>query len=264
MLKFLIKEATVLLAFVVLGGLMLLCVWLSMGINSGIISEYRDAKVSVIVPSDKVDQFRSKIERDKNVIRYNVYSALTNKERMGDLYPELKSAIAPLETRFFPTSAIVTVKDLGMFLKSIESSPDIIEKQVVHEPPLRVANFLKVLTGIFLTLWILTLVLVLYFNIERLAVQQEARWSLMKMLGAKTFRVFTPLWLGQTLRIVVASSFAIALASLASQQVRQVFAWNWPSLSLWVWTGFFVVSLLITWVISFSLFQVRFRRITLG
>jgi len=264
MLKFLIKESTILIAFVVLGGLMLLCIWLSRGVETGIFTEYRDPKVSLIISSSKVDEFRSFIEKDRNVIRYHLYTSLMNKERMADLYPELRSALGPLEARFFPTSAIVTIKELAPFLKAIEGNSDIIEKQVVHEPPVRVANFLKVLTFLFSALWLLTLMLVLYFNIERVAVHDQAKWSLMKMLGAKPLKIFGPLWLGQTLRIVVASGFAILLASIASQQIRQVFAWNWPSLPLSAWLGFFGVSLLMTWAISFAFFHQRFRRILLG
>jgi hypothetical protein len=264
MLKFIIKEASVLLAFVVLGGLLLLCFWVSDGLNRGILAEYRDSKVSVVVPADRVEPFRQFVERDKNVIRYDYFNSQANKSRWSELYPEMKNVIAPLEPGFFPSSAIVTVKDASLFLQGLDRQVGITEKHIVHQPPHQLMQFLNGLTLAFGILWILTLVLVLYFNIERITAQQEARWSLMKMLGERPFKLFIPLWLGQSARISVAIIFAMALAWFSSDQIRSLFAWNWTSLGMSVWVTFVVSALFMTWGISYVLFRQRFQRISLG
>ena len=76
MLKFIIKELSVLIAFIVLGGMLLLCYWVSDGFNRGILAEYRDSKVSVVVPPENIENFRSMVERDKNVVRYDFFLSL--------------------------------------------------------------------------------------------------------------------------------------------------------------------------------------------
>lgn len=264
MLKFIIKELSVLIAFIVLGGMLLLCYWVSDGFNRGILAEYRDSKVSVVVPPENIENFRSMVERDKNVVRYDFFSSQANKGRLGNLYPELKNVIAPLEDRFFPASAIVTVKDPAVFLQALDRQLGISEKQIVHEPPHKITQFLNGLTVVFAILWVLTLILVLYFNIERITALQEPRWSLMKMLGAKPLSLFAPLWLGQSLRITIAVVFAMMLAWFSSSQIRTLFMWNWTSLHWSVWLAFAGSALMMTWFISYVLFRQRFRRISLG
>lgn len=263
MLRFLLKEATVLTAFIILGALLLLSLWLSNGVNDSLIKEFRDPKISVIIPESDVETFKAAVESDSNVVRYDLFQSVENKARLSELYPELRNVISPLELRFFPVSALVTVKDAEAFLKVLNSM-GLGKKQIVHEPPQQLGTFLRILTMVLLGLWMLTLSLVLYFNVERQTVKEEARWSLMKMLGAQPFRIFLPLWLGQSIRITISACCAIALAWIASQQMTRVFAWNWTSLPASVWVGFFVVSLLLTWTVSFLLFNQRFRRISLG
>lgn len=264
MLKFIIKEASVLIAFILLGGILLLSFWISHGVNEGILADYKDPRISVSILPDNAEKFRAFVERDKNVIRYEIFNAITNKARLGDLYPELKNVISPLEARFFPTTAVITVKDAGIFMAALDKLPGLADRKILHEPPKRLSQFLGILTFVFGGLWVLTLVLVLYFNIERLALQQEARWSLMKMLGAKPMSLFFPLWMGQSARVFLASSSAVILAYLASQQIKVLFAWNWSSLPLSAWLLFFFTSLAVTSLISFLLFQIRYRKILLG
>jgi len=233
-------------------------------VNEGILADYRDPKVSVSIPGDNLEKFRTFVEQDKSVIRYEIHGAISNKTKLGELYPELRSVILPLEPRFFPTTAIVTVKDAPAFLASLDKVTGLADRQILHEPPKQLSQFLSVLTFVFGALWILTLALVLYFNIERLALQQEARWALMKMLGARPMSLFFPLWMGQSVRVLLASVSAVVLAYMASQQIRVLFAWNWSSLPLSVWFGFFLVSLVVTSFISYGLFYVRYRKILLG
>lgn len=264
MLKFALKEVSILFAFIVLGGVLLLSLWISHGIQEGVLSEYKDAKVSVIISAEKAREFRDFVEKDKNVIRYEFFSADANKSRLGDLYPELRSVIAPLETRFFPPSAIVTVRDSMAFGQSLDQLSGIAEHRIVHQPPHRLTQFLKALPVVFGILWLLTLILILYFNVERAATENEARWSLMKMLGARSSRLFVPLWLSQSGRIALASCCAVILAYVSTRQVQVLFAWNWTALPTGVWVGFFMASLIITAVISFLIFRHRYQKVALG
>jgi len=264
MFKLIIKEASILTAFVVLGGILLMSFWLSYGFDTGIMAEYKDSKVSLSFENAKMDELRGILEKDRNVVRYEVSSSEENKRKLGELYPELKSVMGPLENKLFPASALVTVREVGSFLKKIEGWGSLIDRHLVHEPPHQLANFLRLLTGAFLLLWVMTLGLVIYFNVDRIVSEQEGRWSLMKMLGAKPYTLFLPVLYGQGLRIFIASAFSILLAIFASGQVRQIFAWNWSSLPMSVWLGFFITALIMTGIISSLLCQLHFKRISLG
>ncbi len=263
MWKSALKETSVLFAFVLLSGILLLSLWISHGINEGVLQDYKFPKVSVVLTADKVAAFKSFIEKDSTVIRYEYFDSAANRDRLNELYPELKNVIAPLEGKFFPHSAIVTVKDLSGFLGRLDSQK-LGERKVVHEPPVKLTQFLNGLTFTFGVLWLLSLVLMLYFNVERMATQYEAKWSLMKMLGVRPGKLFLPLWWGQTVRIVIAALVAMGLASLGAQQVRILFAWNWASLPTGVWIGFLATAIIVTAGFSYLIFSLRYRKVSLG
>jgi len=264
MVRFILKEASLLIAFIVLGGLLLLCFWVTHNVHENVLKEYKNSQISVVLKTGADEGFRELVEKNHNVIRYDYFSSAKNKERLGETYPELKNIIAPLEERFFPSSALVTVHDASKFLQLLDKSPELFQTQVLHQPPTKLSRFLNVMVVIFSMLWLLTLTLVLYFNLERITVREEPRWSLMKMLGAKPFMLFWPLWHGQALRITIASVCAMILAAAVSHQLRAFLVWDWTTLPLSVWIGFFFISLLVTSAISFTLFSVRYRRISIG
>jgi hypothetical protein len=263
MLKTVFKESSVLFAFVILGALLLISVWLTDSLNQSILAEFKEVKVSVVVPPEKIETFRTWADNESSVSRYEIASASTNKESLALAYPELKSLIQDLDLRFFPSTALITAKDATSMLDSL-SKAGFVERQVIHQPPQALVTLMTWLSGVFLGLWAMTLVLVLYFNIERLTVQEEPRWSLFKMLGEKPLRIFMPLWLGQSARVGLASLLAMGLAFLVSRNLDSFMAWESLDLSWMIGLAFFGLSLLITFVVSLGLFQSRFRRISLG
>ncbi|MBN8554627.1 MAG: hypothetical protein J0L93_04205 [Deltaproteobacteria bacterium] len=264
MIRFFLKEAGMLTAFVILAGLLLLCLWVSENFQRNVFKDFQNTQISVVIKDRGEPALKELLANNSNVVQYKIYRSKDNKDRLGQLYPELKNLIGPLEDKFFPTSAIVAVKDGPAFLSLLKLSPQIVETQIVHQPPMELARFIQILTFIFSLLWLLTLTLVLYFNLERLTAKEQARWSLMKMLGERPERLFLPLLYGQSLRIGVASVFAILIALISVFRVRTMFAWNWSAIPFGSWVGFFALSLLMTAVISFVLFYQRFKRVTLG
>ncbi len=265
MLQFLFKEASLLLAFVVLGALLLISLWVTQTFQSSLIRDYKNTQISVILKDGSLQKFRDLIEKDPNVIRFDLASGAKNKEKLQGLYPELQNLVAPLEERFFPASAIVAVHDGDLFLKHLKlNGSDLYESQILHQPPREIARLASLLTAIFGSLWLLTLALVLYFNLERITDVEVSRWSLMKMLGAKPYRLFAPLWYGQLARMAIASIVAIGVAFLLSSQIEKLFVWNWISLSAWVWAAFFGISIAMTSAISFGLFYSRFKKVSIG
>ncbi len=252
------------MAFVILGGLLLICLWITMNIHQSVMREFQSAQISVILKDGSDRKFKELVEQNSNVIRYDLYSAYRNKERLSSLYPDLKNVIAPLEEKFFPMSAVVSVRDADAFLKSLQQNSQIFESQILHQPPTQIRRFASVLTAVFGCLWLLTLSLVLYFNLERITIREEPRWSLMKMLGAKPHLLFKPLWTGQMIRICMASVFAILLAVIVSYQIEHFFLWTWTRMPFSVWAGFLVVSIGVTTIISFGLFYSRYRQVAIG
>ena len=264
MIRFFLKEAGMLTAFVILAGLLLLCLWVSENFQKNVFKDFQNTQISVVIKDRGESAFRELMTNNSNVVQYKIYRPKDNKDRLLQLYPELKNMMGSLEEKFFPTSAIVAVKDSVSFLSLLKASPHIVETQIVHQPPLELARFIQVLTFIFSILWLLTLALVLYFNLERYTAKEQARWSLMKMLGERPARLFIPLLYGQSLRIGIASLFAILIALVSVFRVRTMFAWNWSAVPIGSWVGFFVISLLLTAAISFTLFYQRFKRVSLG
>lgn len=264
MLRFILKETSLMAAFIVLGGILLLCLWITNHLNESILREFKDTQISVILKSDSEGLFKQWLEKAPDVIRFQVYGPLENKDRLARVYPELKNLVSPLDQKFFPASALVTVSKPQAFLKAIGAMNEVVETQILHEPPHQLRRFVEVLTFVFSALWVLTLTLVLYFHLERLAVTENQRWSLMKVLGSRTFPVFLPLWGGQVARVAIASVLAIFLATLATRQIQNFFVWDWVQLPSNVWASFFVLSILLTTGISFSLFYIRYRQVPLG
>ncbi|MDB5039233.1 MAG: hypothetical protein JWQ35_2761 [Bacteriovoracaceae bacterium] len=264
MLRFILKEAGMLVAFVVLGGLLLLCIWLTHHMNESVLREFKDTQISVILKSEAENSFREWVEKAPDVIRFQILNPYENKGRLGEYYPELKNLISPLEQKFFPASALVTVAKPDAFLKALSQVNGIVETQVLHQPPTQLRQFLEFLTGIFSCLWLLTLTLVLYFHLERLAIVENQKWSLLKMLGSKTGSIFLPLWYGQVVRVGIASLFAILFAVIATRQIQNFFTWDWVKLPTSIWIGFFLASIGLTSAISFSLFYYRYKQVPLG
>ncbi len=263
-MKFLIKEATLLMAFVILGGMLLLCVWISNQMNESFLKEFKNSKISIVIAPGSESEFRVWTREQPDILETDIYYSHDNKARLGALYPELRNIIAPLESRFFPSSAVLTVKNPEKTMAALKEKPELSQAQMLHAPPDNLTRLMNVLTFIFSGLWLLTLSLLLYFNLEKLAIQEEAKWSLLKMLGAKSYRLFLPLWSGQILRISIASISAIFLTIVAARQIRGLFAWNWGGVS-WITMGiFFTVAIAMTSAIAFTLFSLKYRRISLG
>jgi hypothetical protein len=264
MLRFILKETSLLAAFIVLGGLLLLCLWITNHLNESILREFKDTQISVVLKAESEDTFRRWLEKAPDVVRFQIFGPHENKARLGSVYPELKNLVSPLDQKFFPASAMVTVSKSEAFLKALSGLGDVVETQILHEPPRQLRRFVEVLAIVFSGLWLLTLTLVLYFHLERLAVTESQKWSLMKVLGSKAFPVFLPLWYGQLARVGVASLLAIFLAAFATRQIQNFFVWDWVQMPSGIWGSFFLVSVALTSLISFSLFYSRYRQVPLG
>ena len=264
MLKFLIKEAALLTAFVLMGGLLLICYWCSFNLNRGVAAEFKNPKVSLVLKGDNQSEVRKFLDANSQVVSYEVFYSQDNKEKLSQLYPEMRNVIEPLDLKFFPVSALVVVKDAPLFLKSISPLKEVVSKQILHEPPRKLIQFLDGLTIVLLALWLLTLGLLLYFNIERIMIEQSARWSLMKMLGARPLRLFIPLWGSQILRVGLATILSSIAAYFVCSQIQSVLSWSWTSLPSSVWLGYFSFSLVLASLIALSLFRYRFGRVVFG
>lgn len=263
-LKLIFREAGMLVAFVVLGSLLLLSYWITSNVDRSILAEYGNTSVSVILKNDSVQEFKSMLEKDSNILRYKIMDASENRERLRDLYPELSSVLSPLDKSFFPVSATVSVNNGERFLSRIESNPGVVSSHILHKPPQQLSRFLNIATFVFTGLWVLTLVLVLYFQLERLSYVQLRRWSLLKMLGQKPLKIFWPICFGQLARVGVASVLALSLASLVAGEFLQVFSWQWAEISFLTWMTFIGVSLSLAVFVFMGLFLLRFRRVSLG
>lgn len=257
-----IREGSLLLAFVVLGGILLISLWMTRVIRQSIFDEFENAKISLTLKgAASLEPF---LAQDRNILDIEVFSASDNKTRLQRAYPELKEVIDPLESDLFPASAIVTVKDANLFLEKIKRRGSDVEAHLLHEPPRKLQALVTLATVVFSCLWLMTLGLVLYFNLEGLALREEARWSLMKMLGARPTRLFWPLLYGQAGRIGAASLIAVVVAWITISQIRGLFAFTWGSIGAWMPLGFIAVALLLTGVFCFALFFRRFRSLSIA
>lgn len=258
------KELSMLFAFILVGSLLLLSFWLTRNIDSYFLSEFKNDKLSVVIESGREEDFRAFAESHGSVLNYRLHSSDENKALLQKLYPELKTVIEDLEAEFFPVSATMTVSSIDQVTKDLAALGGFVRERLSHQAPENLQFFLQIITSVFLVLWIMTMFLMLYFQLERLGYRESRKWSLMKMLGAKPIRIFWPICGGQIARIFLASVFAIFLAHLATLQFNQVFAWGWPSLNLGLWLGFVASSLILSGVILFVLFVARFRQVSLG
>lgn len=264
MVRNIFREVGLLLAFIILGALLLLTIWLSQNFQNQIAKEFKQDQISLILKAEHAELFERKLKSQSFVEKVTVFSASQNKQKTQGLYPELRSVLEPVESNLFPTSAIVSVNDLAAFETWISGESDLYESKIVHSPPLKLKVFMQVLSGIFLALWILTLGVVIYFNLERISTQEEAKWSLMKMLGARSDRIFLQLWYGQATRIGLACLFAGLVFFVLSVQIRQVFPWGWGGMGVLWWGGFMVLSLALTSVLSYYFFRSKYQGLSLG
>lgn len=264
MIRTLMKEAGLLTAFIVLAGLLLLCLWVSDNFDRSLLSDFRTSQVTLVLKDRSDEELKSFLDQNSNITGYKIYRAKENRERLTKLYPELQNVVGQLDDKFFPISALVKVKDVDTFMASLKPKAQLFEAQLVHRPPVELQRFIRILTIIFSALWLITLALVLYFHLERLSIKELPRWSLMKMLGERPHRMFWPLWWGQFTRVLIASGLALALALVSISQVKSFIAWNWSSYPYFTWSIFFVVSVIVTSALSYTLFYAQFRKVSVG
>lgn len=258
------KEVSLLAAFVVLGAIMLTSFWITQNVNQNLFSEYKFDRVSVVVEGTDIEAFKAFAEASDNVVRYQVQTASQNKDSIREVYPELSSVLESLEQSYFPSTATLSVKNADLFLNALKAQSIPVEAQIIHQPPSRLKNFLSMATLIFSCLWILALVVVLYFQLERLAYKELQTWSLMKMLGAKATSIFWPICAAQILRVAVASIAAVGLSYLAAREFEAVFQWSWSTPSWLFSLSFVALSVLLASLIFLGLFSSKYRRVALA
>jgi len=263
-LKSFFKEAGLYIAFILMGTLLLLSFWVSTNLQQSILSEFRYKTMTLIFAQDPSAEFRKLAETHPAVVRYEIRGAFANKDQIQKQYPELANVVEGLDEQYFPSSALVTLRDLNTFQSALKSIPDEIEKSIVHQPPQKIATFFNMLLGLFAFLWLLILALLIYFKLERLAVKETARWSLMKMLGARASQIFLPLCWVQVLQIGLGSFAVLLLATFSMGYLRRLFDWNWENLSSTIQIQFFLGTLVVGVGLFFFIFSARYRRTALG
>jgi cell division protein FtsX len=262
-LKNLVKEGGLYMAFIVTGSLLLISFWVSQNAQQNLLREYRYDTITLITATDPSEELR-KLLNQKDVIRFEARGAFENKERLQAQYPELSSVITDLDSQYFPSSILVTVKNAETFQKSLKAMPDAFQKLIVHQAPKHLVTFFNLLLGLFAFLWLLLLALLIHFKIERLAVRESSRWSLMKMLGARPSQIFMPACWVQLLQIALGSVVVLVLAEMSMGYLRTLFGWQWEALSFWAFLGFFAGSILLGLGFFFVIFLGRYRRTSLG
>jgi len=263
-IKAFFKEAGLYIAFILMGTLLLISFWVSTNLQESILSEFRYKTMTLIFASEPSAEFRKLVENSPAVVRYELRGAYANKDQIRKQYPELSNVVENLDEQYFPSSALVTLRDLDSFQSALKTIPDEVEKTIVHQPPQKIATFFNMLLGLFAFLWLLILALLIYFKLERLAVKETARWSLMKMLGARASQIFLPLCWLQVLQIGVGSFAVLLLATFSMGYLRKLFSWNWENLSSSVQIQFFVGTLVVGVGLFFFIFSARYRRTALG
>jgi hypothetical protein len=262
-LKNLIKEGGLYMAFVVTGCLLLLSFWISENVQQNLLNQYRYDTLSLVIASEPSEELKTLLN-SQEVIRYDLKGSFENKEQLEAQYPELKAVLSELESNYFPYSVLVTVKSADRFGNLLQTMPDQFSKLIVHEAPKHLATFFSLLLGLFAFLWLLLLALLIHFKLERLAVRETARWSLMKMLGAKPTQIFMPACLVQLGQIAAGSLVVLALSQMGMGYLRTLFGWHWQNPSLGVFAGFFFLSLLFGLSFFLLIFLGRYRRTALG
>jgi hypothetical protein len=264
LVKVLLKELGLVSAFVVLGSLLLVSAWLSTSVQSSFFGEFKQDLVSVILEPKKIEAFESLMQSTPEALRYEIQSAEENRQQLSVLYPELSSILDVVDSQLFPVSATIVSENGQQLVSKLQGRSELIRAQLIHQPPTSLRNFLGLMTATFGFLWIFTLVLFLYFQLERLAFQQTQKWSLMKMLGAEANKVFFPILGAQLIRIFAASLLAIVFAYFMSTGILEIFSWEWSALSLGHASLFLAISLLVGVVLLYSLFLIRYRQVSLG
>ena len=262
-MKFL-REIGLMSALIILGTFLLVVFWLSMNIRKSFFETFNQSQVSVIVKDGMEEPFRHFLDQHSGVVHYEVFTRLENKLQLGALYSELQSVIDSMEDHYFPVSALITVLEPDAFLVDLDTKPFLSEAKILHKPPAEISRFLNVLVISFLGLWLLTLTLMLYFHLERLAIREEPRWSLMKTLGAKSSKLLWPLLGAQVLRVSLASLLAMIAAFVVIERVEGLLTWHWHVLGWGIHGTFFFLSAFLTAGISALLFQFRYSRMALG
>lgn len=262
--QYILRELAVLTAFVVLGSLLLISIWVSQNVSDGILAEFRHDQVSVVLEPEQVDAFKAFVNQYPGTIRYKISSSDENREDLEAMYPELITALKPLSADFFPISATITVQDASRFLSELENGIQSLGSRIIHRPPEDLKIFLEAMTGTFIGLWILALVLLLYFQVERASIKESQRWSLFKMLGASPLKVFVPIYWAQLIRVLLASGAAVLVTYAVATRIQGLFDWNWPSPSFWLLSVFVFLSVVASSILLFSLFLSKYRRVPLG
>lgn len=263
-LSLIARELSLLGAFIILGALVLISIWVSQNVNNSFLNEFRNDQISVILKTDYLAEFKTFLDQDDLVLNYEVQNSEENKSSIQRIYPELKSVLQPLAADFFPISSTIITKNGPRLLSKVQEKFPVLNAYLLHQAPAGLKSFLTFMNFIFISLWLMALALVLYFQVEHISFRENHRWSLLKMLGAKPSKIFWPLYLRQVARVSIASFFAIAVAYYAALQIRSVFAWDWSLYSVWTWAAFFIVSIVLTGSILLLLFSARYRRVALG
>ncbi|TVQ80862.1 MAG: hypothetical protein EA369_01355 [Bradymonadales bacterium] len=260
--RFFIREFGLASAFIALGALLLICLWFSLSVQSSFLNEFRQDQLSLILDPTEKESFEQLMREESGVLRYSLQTAEENRDRIRSLYPELDSVIDSISIENFPVSALVIVEDGRKMMSFFETRPELIQAQMIHQAPDSLKTLISVATTIFLFLWVFTLILFLYFQLEGVAHRQSAKWSLMKMLGAKSSRIFLPLWGLQMTRLLVSSVCACVLAWWATSYLLSFSNWTWAGLGLNLSLGFILASLVLGSLCLYSLFLVQFRRVS--
>lgn len=263
-LRGLLKETGLQLAFIVSGVFLLISFWSLQNLDRDLLSEFKEDRISIVLEADQVAEFKKILESNAEVLRYEVHEAKENKLALANLYPELESVLKPLDAEYFPISATVSVKDAQKFLASIKAELSNFGSYLIHEPPQKLKTFLQLSVGLFFGLWLFTLGLILFFQLEYLAHRDEQKWSLMKMLGASRSRVFWPICGLQLARILASCLIAIGVSFWIAREVESIFNWGWNAFTPWVWASFTGISIFIAIGLFMTLFSIRFQKVKLG
>ncbi len=255
-------EILVFSAFIFLGAFLLVSLWFVRDFDRSILQDYREKQVSVTMRDEEA--FKTWISRAPFVESHRLFTASMNRDRLLDENPRFYGVLSDLDLSFFPSTALVTVTDVPNFSKAFEASNLDGNIYQVHQAPHQLQLLARVLLGSFIFLWALTLAMVIYFSLDRSAQTLAPRWTLMKILGARTYQVYAPLfraqmlWVGAGLTLaVVLSRFAIEIIAGSLNGTMQSFSWIFVS-------SFCALSLVVAAVLSFGLFYSRYRQVYLG
>lgn len=263
-IQLILKEVGLQLAFIVIGALLLLSCWISQNLNRDVLAEFSQNRLSLVADSLQEDELRTYLEQNEEVIEFEVQNSSSNKDKLSNIYPELKNVLEPLEEKYFPISATVTVKAVEPFLSLVKNELPSLQAFVIHEAPAQLQAFLGLSFSIFFVLWIFTLGLFLFFQVENLAHRDSEKWSLMKMLGSKPSLIFWPMCWQQLLRVLASSGVAIFGSYWAAREFESLFQWGWEPVAIVNWVIFLGISLTLALGVFIGLFVLRFRKVPLG